>query len=83
MESDESELVFCDTFNHEGEEVFEYLICVQYYTNILIDAHVCIHIQNQLHLDLVRFTPPVLIREVRVVPRDQRVHNELEITGSV
>ena len=38
---------------------------------------------QELHVDLVRFMLPVVIREVRVVPMDQKVFsfNEIESFG--
>ena len=34
-------------------------------------------------MDLIRFSPSVIIHEVRIVPQEKMVHNELEIIGSV
>ena len=34
-------------------------------------------------MDLIRFSPAVIIHEVRIVPQEKMVHNELEIIGSV
>lgn len=38
-------------------------------------------LQDQLHVDLVRFSPAVVIHEIRIVPQEKMVHNELEIIG--
>lgn len=38
-------------------------------------------LQEQLHVDLIRFSPAVVIHEVRIVPQEKMVHNELEIIG--
>ena len=92
MGTAEKELLFCDTFNHEGNEVWtltknpwtpEYWAWfpikaqrVTYPTLCPPSSH---HIVLQeLHVDLIRFGVPVVIREVRVVARDQRIPIKIE-----
>lgn len=45
--------------------------------------HFFVLLQEQLHVDLIRFSPAVIIHEVRIVPQEKMVHNELEIIGWV
>ena len=69
MGTEIKDLLFCDTFNHEGEEV-------SFQTSTTPNGAHHTHPQGQLHVDMVRFSPPVNVAEVRVVPRAVKAHSE-------
>ena len=61
---EERELLFCDTFSHEGEDVSASGTQIERTTTSLSLSLS----QGQLHVDMVKFIVPVNVKEVRVIP---------------
>ena len=76
MASTEKVLLFCDTFSHEGEEVrVKEASLVQKSSYLTLkDVYFVFSLQGELHVDMVKFSPAVTVQEVRVVPRNVKVH---------
>lgn len=97
MGSAERELLFYETFNHEGSQVRvsrylshlgQNLSCTECQGGvILLNAHhenrsfsLC-SLSQELHVDLIRFPLPVVVKEVRIISSETKACSELAKIG--
>lgn len=94
MGSAERELLFYETFNHEGSQVRAYqypphlghnLLCTEcqgalfYFMRTTRIIH-C-PFSQELHVDLIRFPLPVVVKEVRIISSETKACPELPKIG--
>ena len=90
--STDRELLFCETFNHEGSQVRPFTHAPtepqsfapeQRFYLVRTTTHSS-HSPQGLHVDLMRFPLPVVVKEVRIVSPDITVCPELPMKiGSI